>query len=149
MADEPLTQTPVTPDPAKPNPVEERITDLSSKVKTASEERDAATIRAIAAEKKAAFAEGFVDIMGEFPSAKDHKADIEAKVMAGYSPKDAAYAVLGAAGKLGTPQVDRQPVAGGSAITPITMQQNKELATMSRDELRAAFLEEVKKGTIA
>lgn len=154
MADEPITTPPPTETPPAPpapavNPVEARITDLSSKVKTASEERDAALAKVAAAEKKAAFAEGFVDIVTEFPAAKEHKADIEAKVMAGYSPKDAAFAVLGAAGKLGAPKVDRAPVGGGSASTPITIQPNKELDNMTREEKRAAILEEIKKGNIS
>lgn len=142
-----IINQPVTPE-VKPNPVEERITDLSSKVKTASEERDAAIARATAAEKKAAFAEGFADVVAANPAAKDHKADIEAKVTAGLSLQDATYAVLGAAGKLGTPQVARTPVAGGSASTPISIQPSKELQTMSQPELRAAFLAEVEKGNI-
>lgn len=150
MADEPITQ-PVTPPVAieqKPNPVEERITDLSSKVKTASDERDAATARAEAAERKVAFAEGFVDVVTEFAAAKDHKTDIEAKVMAGYSVKDATYAVLGAAGKLGAPKVDRQPVAGGSANTNITVQADKSIESMTRDEKRAALVEAQRKGDL-
>jgi len=155
MADEPITTPPpaAAPPPADPppgvNPVEARITDLSSKVKTASEERDAAKAAADAAQKKAAFAEGFLDVVVANPAAKDHKAEIEAKVSAGYTVQDATYAVLGAAGKLGTPQVARTPITGGSAATPITIQGNKELENMSREELRAAFLEEVKKGNIA
>lgn len=149
MADEIIT-TPTAPVvEQKPNPVEERITDLSSKVKTASEERDAAMAKLAAAEKKAAFAEGFVDILATQPAAKEHKADIEAKVTAGLSLQDATYAVLGAKGLLGAPQVARTPIAGGSAATPITMPITKELDGMSREELRAAFLEEVKKGTIS
>lgn len=154
MADEPIT----TPPPAEPapaavavpvvNPVEARITDLSSKVKTASEERDAALAKVAAAEKKAAFAEGFVDIVTEFPQAKDHKADIEAKVMAGYSPKDAAFAVLGAAGKLGAPKVERVPVAGGSASTSITAPAAKASGDMTQAERRAALIEAERKGDL-
>jgi|SRR5882724_11915293 len=148
MADEIITTPPTPVVEQKPNPVEERITDLSSKVKTTSDERDAALAKVAAAEKKVAFAEGFVDVITANPAAKDHKADIEAKFAAGYTLQDATYAVLGAAGKLGTPQVARTPVAGGSAITPVSLQGNKELDSMSREELRAAFLEEVKKGNI-
>lgn len=152
MADELINTPAPTPvvEAQAPNPVEARITDLSSKVKTASDERDAATARAEAAEKKAAFAEGFVDIVTANPAAKEHKADIEAKVMEGMKLQDAMYAVLGPAGKLGTPKVDRQPVAGGSASTNISANQgNKELSGMTREELRAAVVEEVRKGTIS
>lgn len=148
MADEIITTPPATVVEQKPNPVEERITDLSGKVRVASEERDAATARAEAAEKKAAFAEGFVDIAAEFAAAREHKAEIEAKVMGGYSVKDAAFAVLGAAGKLGAPKVERSPVAGGSAATPITMPQVKAVGSQSRDELRAALIEAERKGDL-
>ncbi len=151
MADEIITQpaTPAVTIESKPNPVEERITDLSSKVKTASEERDAARAEAEAAKKTAAFANEFVDIAAEFPAAREHKADIEAKVMAGYSPKDAAFAVLGAAGKLGTPKVERQPVVGGSAPTTISLQGgNKNIEEMTRDEKRSALLEAQRKGDL-
>lgn len=152
MADEPINQ-PATPavviESQAPNPVEARITDLSSKVKTASEERDAATARAEAAEKKAAFAEGFAEVVTEFSAAKEHKADIEAKVASGYTVKDATFAVLGAAGKLGAPKVDRQPIAGGSAPTNITIQSNdKSPDQMTRDEKRTALLEAQRKGDL-
>lgn len=142
MADEPITQ-PVTPPVAeapKPNPVEERITDLSSKVKAASEERDAAKAAQVAAEKKLAFAEGFTDVVSANPAAKDHKADIEAKFAAGYTLQDATFAVLGAAGKLGAPQVERRPAAGGSAPNNITIQSNKSAEQMTREERRQALV---------
>lgn len=151
MADEIINQ-PVVPvvEVQRPNPVEERITDLSSKVKTASDERDAANTRAEAAERKAAFAEGFVDVIAtpELAAAKDHKADIEAKVMSGYSVKDATYAVLGAAGKLGSPKVERQPVAGGSASTNVTIQTDKSFDQMTQKEKRDALVEAQRKGDL-
>lgn len=149
MADEIITQPEPTPVvEQKPNPVEERITDLSSKVKIASEERDAALAKVAAAEKKAAFAEGFVGILESQPAAKEHRADIEAKVTAGLSLQDATYAVLGAAGKLGTPQVARQPIGGGSAQTPIISQADKKPDEMTRQEKRAALVELERTGVI-
>jgi hypothetical protein len=140
--------TPVVPPVVKPNAVEERITDLSSKVKTASDERDAALARVEAAEKKAAFATDFVEVAAEFAAAREHKADIEAKVMSGYTVKDATFAVLGAAGKLGAPKVERTPIAGGSASTNITIQSNKPATDMTREERRAALIEAERKGDL-
>lgn len=150
MADESITQpaTPAVVLETKPNPVEERITDLSSKVKIASEERDAALAKVEAAEKKAAFAEGFVDVIAANPAAKDHKVDIEAKFASGYTLQDATFAVLGAAGKLGAPKVDRQPVAGGSASTNVTVQADKAIDQMTREEKRAALVEAERKGDL-
>lgn len=144
MADDPINPPapPVEPPPAPPvvNPIEARITDLSSKVRTASEERDAAKAAQAVAEKKAEFADGFIDIVGTNPAAKEHKADIEAKFQAGYTLQDAAFAVLGAAGKLGAPQVERRPTAGGSAPNNITVQSNKTADQMTREERREALM---------
>lgn len=151
MADEPITQ-PVTPPetPAIPpvNPVEARITDLSSKVKTASEERDAANAAKLVAEKKAEFADGFIDIVGSNPAAKEHRADIEAKFQAGYTLQDATFAVLGAAGKLGAPQIERRPTPGGSAPTNITVQSNKTAEQMTREERRSALVKAQEAGDL-
>jgi hypothetical protein len=79
----------------KPNRAEERITELSEKVKEEATAREAAEKKVAEAERKAQFAEGFADVLGTHPAAKEHKADIEAKVVAGYSVEDATYAVLG------------------------------------------------------
>lgn len=121
------------------NPVQERITELSGKVKTTSEERDAANAKAADAERRAAFAEGFVDIVTTQPAAKDHKDEIKAKVLSGYTVQDATYAVLGAAGKLGGASVEQPKtvVAGGSATTTITDTAQKSPTEMTQAEKRA------------
>lgn len=148
MADETL----ITP----PSPAEERIKDLSDKVKNASTERDAEKARADSEAAKAAevtrerdFYAAFSDTVTTHPAAKDHKDEIKAKVMAGYSTQDATFAVLGAAGKLGQPQVESRPIAGGSAS--ISLPQNggsKTVGEMTRDEKRAALFEAEKRGDI-
>lgn len=154
MADETIIQpvaaaevTPPAPTPTV-NPVEARITDLSSKVRTASEERDAAISKVAAAERKAEFSDGFVDMVLANPAAKDYKADIQAKFDAGYTLQDATFAVLGAAGKLGTPQVERRPAQGGSAPNNITPQSNKSVEQMSREERRQALVNAEKAGDL-
>lgn len=125
------------------NRVEERIIDLSGKLKSEAEGRTAAEARATAAERKAAFAEGFVDIVTANPAAKEFKADIQAKVDAGLSVEDATYAVLGKAGKLGgTPAAPQAEIAGGSAATS-PQSGNKTAADMTQEERRAELSKEL------
>lgn len=138
MADEPAVTTPES------NPAQDRITQLSDKVREEATLRTAAEQKAAEAEKKAAFADGYADILGTYPAAKEFKADIQAKVMAGLSVEDATFAVLGKAGKLGgtTPAPDPINPAGGSAST--AMPQNsadKSPSEMSTEDKRAALVE--------
>lgn len=136
MADEitPIIET--TPEPV--NPTQERITQLSDKVKTTAQERDEALAKAATAERKAAFAEGYADIVATNPAAKEFKADIEAKVNGGYTVQDATFAVLGAAGKLGNVVKAPEPVmpAGGSAPTGLPQGGTKTVAEMTQAERR-------------
>lgn len=129
----------------EPSEAEKRIKGLSDKVRTASEERDAALKakaeaeeEAKAAQRKAEFAEGFADIVAENPDAKEFKADIEAKVMGGMTLDDAKFAVLGKAGKLGAPQAVTP--AGGSAPTVLPSEQ-KDVKSMNGDELRQQLID--------
>lgn len=123
-------------EPAK-NSAQERITELSDKVKTTAGERDVANSKAEEAERRAAFAEGFVDIVATQPAAKEHKDEIREKVLKGYSVQDATYAVLGAAGKFGGTAVQSPQVAGGSAATAMPQGGMKEVKDMSQTERRA------------
>lgn len=139
MADETIITEPTqVQEEVKTSPAQERINELSDKVKNTAGERDAATAKAEEAERRAAFAEGFVDIVSTNPAAKDHKDEIKEKVLKGYSVQDATFAVLGAAGKLGgqAPVVPTQ-VAGGSATTTVTQQATKSPTEMSQAERRA------------
>lgn len=129
----------------EPSESQKRINQLSKEKKEASEAREVALQgqreaeeKAAAAEKKAAFADSFADIVSTNPAAKDFKADIEAKVMSGYTPEDAAYAVLGKAGKLNQPKVEPQmSAAGGSASTNLpTEGVEKSVAEMTQAERR-------------
>ncbi len=142
MADENEVIVP-TPEPAV-NPAQERIQELSGKVKTEAEARQAAEERAIAAERKAAFAEGYADVVATNPAAKEFKSDIEAKVSTGMSVEDATFAVLGKAGKLGMPAspAPASP-AGGSASTTISQTGTKTVAEMTQAERREALEKEL------
>lgn len=119
------------------NPAQERITELSDKVKTAAGERDTEKAGREAAERERDFYKGFSETVATNPSAKDHQDEIKEKVLKGYSVQDATFAVLGAAGKLGgqapvaTPQV-----AGGSATTTVTNQLQKSPTEMTQAERR-------------
>ncbi len=114
MADEPIT----TP-PADVSAAEDRIRQLSDKTKQAEEAKAASDAKASDAEKRAVFAEGFADFVSNNPAAKEFKAQIEEKYKAGVPFEDAAFAVLGKAGKLGgaTPPAPPASPVGGSAGT--------------------------------
>lgn len=138
------------------NPTEARITALSGKVREASNERDAAklladtkTAEAAEAIKERDFYAAFSDVVSTNPAAKDHKDEILAKVKSGYTTEDATFAVLGKAGKLGAPAVERQSPAGGSAQTTVTGSPVKTPQEMSRDERRAALMEAEKRGDLS
>lgn len=140
MADEIITQTDPQPEKSR---AEERITELSDKVKTEAEARTKAEAEKADAEKRAIFAEGFVDVLSTNPAAKDHKDEIKEKVLKGYSIEDATYAVLGKAGKLGTQAPTSKPqVAGGSATTSPTTGQ-KEMKDMTHAEKRAILADNI------
>lgn len=158
MTDQTTGDNPVITEAAEqPSEAEKRIKDLSGKVKSASEERDAANTareaadaKAAEAEKRAQFAEQFSDVVVQNPAAKDFKADIQAKVLGGYTLQDATYAVLGAAGKLGQPAVERKSPSGGSADnSAIQNTGTKTVAEMTQAERRAALVELEKQGIIS
>lgn len=138
MADE--TIIPSETQVEKPSRSEERITELSDKVKTEAEGRAKAEADKAEAERRATFAEGFVDVLSTNPMAKDHKDEIKEKVLKGYSMEDATYAVLGKAGKLG--QAPKPQVAGGSAATQPNASQ-KEIKDMTLAEKREALAKEI------
>lgn len=131
-------------EPASPNPAQERITQLSEKVRLTSEERDTKNrllmeeqAKAETLTKERDFYQGFSDVVSLNPAAKDHKEDILAKVKSGYTVEDATYAVLGKAGKLGQPAQPAvvQSPAGGSAPNAIVSGQ-KAPGDMTQAERR-------------
>lgn len=131
----------------EPSEAEKRIKQLSGAVKASAEERDAAKAaaeaseaKAVDAERTAKFYESFADMVSTNPAAKDHKEDILSKVKSGYTVEDATFAVLGKAGKLGSPKVETQVIAGGSAINQIQQPTEKTAETMTQAERREALM---------
>lgn len=123
----------------------DRIRQLSEKVELTSKERDEkdrllkeSNDKIATLEKENTFSSGFSDMLGNYSAAKDHKDEIKAKVMSGYTVEDATLAVLGKAGKLGAVAVQQttSTPAGGSAATAPQGGQ-KEAKDMSQVERRA------------
>lgn len=136
MTEETIIETPPVVPEVRPTVSQERITELSDKVKTEAEGRQTAETKAADAERRATFAEGFVEVVATHPEAKDHKDEIKEKVLKGYSVQDATFAVLGAAGKLGGVVTPPQ-VAGGSATTAMPQSGEKPISEMTQAERRA------------
>lgn len=148
MADEPIN-------PPAVSDAQQRITDLSTKVKNASDERDAAKALAETAaaekatmEKERDFYATFTDTVATNPGAKEHKDEILAKVKSGYTIEDATFAVLGKAGKLGNQVVDRAP-HGGSADTALPSGGQKTPGEMTQAERRAELIKAQDRGDIS
>lgn len=143
-------------DPPEDNLVQKRITDLSTKVKETSQERDEArtaaeTAKAEKAEaiKERDFYASFSDVVSAHPAAKDHKDEILAKVKTGYDVEDAAVAVLNKAGKLTPKPVEKVSPAGGSAATAITGAPDKTVKEMTQAERKAALTEAEQRGDLS
>ncbi len=141
MADEIINNTPAI-QPVELSRAEDRIKQLSDKVELTSKERDekdgllkAEREKNATLEKENTFNSGFADMLGTHPMAKDHKDDIKAKVLSGYTVEDATLAVLGKAGKLGGPSAPTQ-VAGGSADTALPLGGVKAPGEMTQQERR-------------
>lgn len=125
---------------SKPERKDTRFTDLSEKVRTASEERDLAN-------KRAEFAEGFVDVALKYKGADEYKEQIKEKVLGGYTIEDAALTVLAGEGKLqGAP---KPTVAGGSAPVALPNTEDKPLSEYSQDEKRELLLKAEQEGDLA
>lgn len=141
MADDTINQpAPASEAPKEENRAQERITQLSEKVKTEAEAKEQALKEKADAEKRAQFAEGYADFASNNPAAKEFKEQIREKVMAGMSVEDAGFAVLGKAGKLGAAAPASQPqVAGGSAATVPPQTGEKPVSEMSQAEKREAL----------
>ena len=139
------------------NKVEQRIKDLSNKVKLTSQERDEKSkllqerdVELQNTSKERDFYKGFSSSATKYPNAIAHQDEILAKVKAGYDVEDATVAVLAKAGKLTSPAPERQQVAGGSAPTALASNSgNKSVSEMTRDEKRAALLDAQAKGDIS
>jgi hypothetical protein len=140
------------------NKVEKRITDLSQKVKDTSTERDEANAKAqaeadarLAAEKERDFFKDFSTQSSKYPGAAEHQDKILEKFNAGYSLEDAVVSVLNTEGKLTSQPktVEREPVAGGSAVNQPSMGGDKEIAQMTQAERREKLLEAQARGDLS
>lgn len=139
MADENLINPSGT---QESNPAQDRIKQLSANVETTAKERDELKglrdkdqQKIAELERENSFNTGYADMLGNYPTAREHKDDIKTKVMAGYTVEDATLAVLGKAGKLGGSAPAPQ-VAGGSSDTTIQTT-TKETKDMTQAERRA------------
>lgn len=140
------------------NRSEQRIKNLSSKVKeqaqetaTEREAREKAETRADAAEKKAEFLESFAGVAAKFPNASEYREAIQEKVLSGYSVEDATVAVLNTEGKL-LPQdqtTEAESALGGSASMPPLGGEQKSTNDMTLDEKRAKLMEADQRGELA
>lgn len=140
------------------NRTEERIKNLSSKVRekaqeaeTLAKEKEEADTARINAEKERDFYQSFSTHAARFPQATEHMDAIKEKVMSGYSPEDAIVSVLNAEGKLTSQepvQAPAGPAAGGSAATNVAIG-DRPINDMSREEMRAALLEADSRGELA
>lgn len=140
------------------NKSEERIRNLSSKVRDTAKERDEAKAAQemseaarLAAEKKAEFLESFATVSATQPGAVEFKDAIQEKVLAGYTVEDATAAVLVAEGKYTPPAVETpvEQAAGGSASNPPLQGAEKPVGEMSQEERRAQLIEADKRGEVS
>ena len=142
MPDEELTNEnePVTP--AVETRSDNRFKDLADKVKTASEERDAAKAEAEANKKEVEFYKGFSKVSSKYEGAADYQDKILEKVNSGYDLEDATISVLAKAGKLtNAPVTRKESPTGGSATTTMNQGGEKTLSEMTHAEKREALLQ--------
>lgn len=157
MADEPVVDLNVIDEKInKTNKVEERIKELSEKVRLTSSERDELAKSKLDLEstnasltKERDFYASFSKSTSKYPQAGEYQDDIKSKVLAGYTVDDAVVSVLASKGKLTSPAPDRESVAGGSATNPPPKGSPKSLGEMTREEKRAALVEAEAKGDFA
>ena len=136
----------------------ERIIKLNSEKKEAeAKAAEAETARATAeaataaATKERDFYASFTQSTAKYPGASEYTDKIKEKVLAGYTVEDATVSVLNSEGKLAVtaPTVEVAPAAGGSAVNHLPDGGQKTLNEMTRDEKRAALMDEEKKGNIS
>lgn len=88
----------------------------------------------------------------QFAGVAEYQDEVLEKVRGGYTPEDAALSILNREGKYtpqAAPQVTESP-AGGSATTNMTVEGEKTLGEMSRDEKREALMKaEAENGSIS
>lgn len=135
---------------------ENRIKELSNKVKLASEERDESKrlkdetdMKLVELQKERDFYSQFSDVISTHPAARDHKDDILAKVKIGYTVEDATVSVLAKAGKYAPARVASETPAGGSANVAPPQGGKKQIKEMTQNEKREALIAAETRGDIS
>lgn len=132
-----------------------RIKSLLEKNKLTSEERDEKDRLLKEKEellantsKENEFLKGFTKVSTKYQGANDYQDKIWEKVKSGYDVEDATVSVLNKEGKFIPPEQiqERESPAGGSASTGITDKADKPINQRSKEELRAALIEQEQKG---
>lgn len=147
-----------TPQDENNNKVEKRIKDLSGKVKTTAEERDAERVKSQQLEtekavalKDAEFYKNFNATASKYQGAADYQDKIKELTDKGYELEDATISILAKEGKYTpppTPQPPRESPAGGSAPTQLKTGGAKTVGEMTQEERRAELMEAEKRGDI-
>lgn len=147
MTEETITQTETgtqTEAPKVSTRLEDRVTELSSKVELTSKERDELKSSNDVLSRDRDFYKGYSEVVTSNPEAKNHQEEIKEKFLKGYTLEDATFAVLGKAGKLGNAQHTTAPqVAGGSSATAMPQSGTKEVKDMSQAERRAQLVNDL------
>lgn len=140
------------------NKTEERIKNLSSKVRNTAQERDEAKrlaeeadAKALAAEKKVEFLEKFSDVASKYEGSTEYRDKVWDKVNTGYALEDAVVSVLNAEGKLpaqSAPQPIVESAGGGSASTVIPSG-DRSIGDMTQEEKRQRLIEASESGELA
>lgn len=145
MADEFLEELGLEEETPQTPKQDQRLKNLSEKVKLTAEERDEKERllqeeagKREQAEKDVEFYKNFNTLADKFPGASEYQDQIREKVLAGYDAEDAAVSILNKEGKL--PGMTQAPIsdspAGGSATTTLSTGE-KNVSEMTQDERRA------------
>lgn len=139
------------------NRAEERIKDLSHKVKEKAMEteaerqaREQAEARAQELEKERDFFKDFSSLASKYPNAGEYQDKILGKVKGGYAMEDAVLSVLNSEGKL--PTVERAPIvesAGGGSASTVLPSGDRSIDELSQQERRQMLQEASESGELA
>lgn len=137
------------------NRTEQRIKDLSSKVRMTAEERDelkqakeALEQEKVSLSKEVDFFKNFSQMTSKYPGAAEYQDQIMEKVKAGYDVEDATISLLAKEGKYSpvTTPVQRENPAGGSATTTMRSDGEKSISEMTQEERRNALMQMEQEG---
>lgn len=97
------------------------------------------------------FQNGFNEILGTYPLAKDHESEIKEKVAKGYTVEDAAIAILGKQNKLKTAdqitaEENKGTDLGGNTVRTPDLSKKSDSAEKTAEELAEELKEFERKG---